>query len=302
VEKETTELSPSDVEKKIDDLPTVEKEIAELSRLQDVLTLNPIAAVPRLTILFAGLTDSPKGESQHWEQKQYWPSSDAFEAHKSSKSHLELRWAQCWYKEAIETCNRLLATRISHHFNHACAAFYFTLMSLDRRSPICETAEENAMNAFRRIELNEESLPPAQYMKAGFYGIYQLATKNEPKEALDQFRQREGYSQVTGSRFALLDHLFSCCHAVAAQRVSAELKPEVDYYLAEARNAAGKHPFYMGLYEAARAEVSKERGKKVQPERQQDISQLLIRMGIPRYRILQIFQRRKQQAKDGPAA
>jgi hypothetical protein len=68
----------------------VEKEITDLSR-SDVLTLNPIAAVPRLLILFAALREWPEHEPQHWEQKQYWPSSEAFEEHRSDESHLELR-------------------------------------------------------------------------------------------------------------------------------------------------------------------------------------------------------------------
>jgi hypothetical protein len=173
------------------------------------------------------------------------------------------------------------------------------LLSLDDpESDICKTAKKKAADAFDRIAFDEQSLSPARYMTAGFYGIYQLATENDPEKALDQFRLREQYSQVTGTRFAFLDHLFSCCHAVAADRLDAKegnaryLKPEVDYYLEETKKAAGSmgHPFYIGLYEAALAEVSKHRKQAEKARRHKINSQLMVGIGIPRQRILQIFQ------------
>jgi hypothetical protein len=280
----------------------VEQEIDRLHQ-SELVTLHPIAAIPRLIILFAALESSAEDGSWPWEKEEWWPSQDAFASYELNEPDQELRWVQCWYVKAIEICKKHKATRIGLYFSHACAGFYFTLLSIEGSTPaVRNRAMTEGAQAFEKIELEQKreleqgkkSYIAARYLHAGFYGIYELVTKNNPERALELLREAAGYSEITGNRFAFIAQLFSCCHAVAAIRINAaedrNLEPEVKYYLRAAQDLAEKmgHHFYMGIYEAARAEVSKRRGKNVEAERQKDSSVLMME---GRQRVLSIFEK-----------
>jgi hypothetical protein len=218
----------------------VEQEIDSLHQ-SELVTLHPIAAIPRLMILFAALKGSAEDGSQPWEKEEYWTSPDAFDRFRELDAPArELKWVQCWHEEAVRICIKHKATRIGLYFSHACAGFYFTLLSIEGSTPaVRNRAMTEGVQAFEKIEHEQKSeleqgkksYIAARYLHAGFYGIYELVTKNNPERALELLREAAGYSEITGNRFAFIDQLFSCCHAVAAIRINTaedrNLEPEV---------------------------------------------------------------------------
>jgi hypothetical protein len=145
-----------------------------------------------------------------------------------------------------------------------------------------EDLSRRAKEAFESI--GDDSPIVSRYAKWGFFGIYHLVT-GDSDEALKSLRRASEYSEISGNKFA--DCIFMCSHAVAAQRVNRDLKPEVDYYLAEANYLARRlgRAFYWDLCQAASAEVSSRRGKPIKAER----LDARRRMGRANERILAIF-------------
>lgn len=261
-----------------------EQELEEAKRELSSTTVNPVWAVPRHLILAAAFKGSPEIETD--DSERYWPWPEgARDDPGADDPRRELRWVTCWYEKAQEICDEGM---ISLQFSHAYAGFYYTLLYLDsqgadsidryvthanwlkkaREIRLCRKAED----AFGKIE--ETSPQVSRYVKAGFYGIFKLVTEEDPEEALADLREAARLSATSDNRFGVVDFLFNCCHAVAAQRVEEKesegyLRPEVNQYLEKAGQVAKEigHHFYSGLYAAAYSEVRRMRGHKGRAER-----------------------------------
>lgn len=235
------------------------KEMA--STLSDALPVNPVLSIPRHVILIAAFNGSPIAEAFTGlpaNQRKYWPSraqkwSDRTFEHlvKPNELKSEWLWVRCWYNEARKVC---ADEPIGLAFSHAYAGFYFTLLYLgmDEDDKDRDGVKGKAKEAFEAIEVGKESPIASRYAKSGFYGIHELVTGKDSEKALEYFREAARRSAMSGNKFAIVDCLFMCCHAVAAQRVErdrkvqlgqkskVDLKPEVNYYLKEARKVAEK--------------------------------------------------------------
>jgi hypothetical protein len=264
-----------------------EKQIVASSKKGE-LTLNPVLGMSRHLILYAAFNGAPMAALKEplENQEQYWPNKSEFDKLVKKEEASEQKWMESWYHEAVTTSSHY-EDWIALDFSHAYAAFYFTLLHLEGEAANA-TLREEARNALESI--NAEKVV-TQYAKEGFYGIYELVAKGGSGKALEHLRKAAAYSSISGNRFAMIDLLFVCCHAVAAAREGDEqhLKPEVDYYLKEAKKLARKigYPFYFGLHEAACAEVSKIRECTVRAQGQINTSESMV--GKDKTRILRIF-------------
>jgi hypothetical protein len=252
-----------------------------ITTLSDLMTVNPVLSIPRHMILAAAFDGSPIYEPK------YWPSPEEYNRLNSEETNNELVWLTHWYEKSKRMCEEEV---ISLDFSHAYAGFHLTLMY---RLPgkLGQSAREDlgkrAREAFDSI--GENSPIVSRYAKWGFYGIYQLVS-GDTEEALKSFRRAAEYSAVSGNKFA--DCIFMCCHAVAAQRLNRHLKPEVDYYLAQANLLAKRlgRAFYWDLCEAASSEIDSLRGKPARAKRLEGRSKI----GRAGKRILSIFRRDRE--------
>ena len=255
---------------------SVDQQEKLIRMLSGILTLNPVLSIPRHMILAAAFSGSPRFE------RKFWPSGEEFDHLPSEDRNSELVWLTCWYENAKRMCE---GDVISLDFSHAYAGFYLTLLykaqeHLDRAAR--QNLSRKAEAAFDSI--GENSPLVSRYAKWGFLGIYYLVM-GSAEEALKSLRRAAEYSAISGNKFA--DCIFMCAHAVAAQRVNRYLKPEVDYYLAEASRLAKRldRVFYSDLCEKASSEVSRSRGNCAKAERLDARS----RGGRAGERILSIF-------------
>ena len=230
--------------------------------LADLITLNPILAVPRHIILAAAFSD---GAAPKLKERDYWPSAAAYESQNLSNNDLllELNFIESWYQEALTICADDV---ISLNFSLAYSAFAFSLLLLEPRleDAVREELHEKIKAAFRAIE--EPAPIVSQYVLHGFRGIYLLILERN-HEALDSFRLAAVSSSISGNSFASC--LFMCCHAVAAQRLSPYVETEVNYYLKEAKKLADSigGDFYPRLWAHTMAAVSMLRGEHGRAER-----------------------------------
>lgn len=247
--------------------------------LSTAIMVNPIISIPRHIILAAALYGSYDEDSRiYLDDPKYWPKNTLPQNWHTYRDQKELKWVESWYEEAKEMCRNYglsIDFRQSLDFTHAYVGFYYTLLyakyAQEKQSELATEAKKKAEGAFEAI--NQRSIV-SRYVKAGFLGIYSLVTNEAPPgEALKHFQEAASYSQISIARY--LDCLFLCCAAVAAQRDSAAQrpryrKPEVDYYLKTAEEAAmdsGSLEFYSDLYEEADRKIRK---KDVSEERKID--------------------------------
>jgi hypothetical protein len=259
-------------------LKEVEKDNV-IGKYENCLTVNPVLSVPRHMILAAAFAGEPKYDPE------FWPSPDYFNRLTSSEERNDERiWLTSWYETAKSMCQSQDDV-ISLDFSHAYAGFHLTLMYNDPGRLGHGAKDDLSRRAREAFESITDSSPiVSRYAKWGFFGIYHLVT-GDPEEALKSLRRAAEYSAISGNKFA--DCIFTCCHAVAAQRADRHLKPEVDYYLAEANRLAKRlgRAFYWDLCQAASAEVSSLREKPAQADRLDARS----RIGRASKRILGIF-------------
>ncbi|HEV7474345.1 MAG TPA: hypothetical protein VGN90_09860 [Pyrinomonadaceae bacterium] len=247
-------------------------------QLSGKLILNPILALPRHLILAAAFNETPIFE------KTYWPSEAGYLKLNEAERTCKIRWVEEWYSEAKSICT---SEPTSLNFSHAYAGFYLTLLLLEAGMPAAYL--HNRINeAFDAIH-DDSAAIVAQYVKHGFGGVYHLLN-GENEKALDKLSRAASFSAISGNRFA--DVIFSCCHAVAAARLtrpSRYLDPEITYYMNEAERLARTigRDFYRRLCNAAHAAVYRERGEKAKAERFLARS----RQGAGGDRILRIFER-----------
>ena len=246
------------------------------AELTGLLTLNPILSVPRHMILAAAFNNGP------FYEKEFWPSQEVFENLDPRSRASEVQWLESWYDEARQLCSE---ERISLDFSHCYAGFYYTLLATESDgSGGGASLSFKADTAF--LSVSEDAPIVSRYAKWGFDGLNRLV-QGRYSESLESLRRAAEFAGVSGNRF--LDCLFSCSHAVAAEKVDQHLTPEVDYYLHQARETAKRigRCFYFALCEAATAEVLVSRGQRDEARRRTE------RSGINHTgeRILRLFSR-----------